>query len=174
MATKTLHKDMFDITGMTCAACEAHVHKAAQSVAGVQEANVNLLKNSMELVYDGKPKTAQKVVEAIDKAGYGAKMRQAKVNTKALAFVDPAIAAQKAVDAKRRQLIGSIIFGVPLLFLDGLQVARPRRTEYGLVDRSGLFGLLCLQYGRSLPDGIGTRCSRRRGCPSNHDEPPLL
>lgn len=117
MATKTLHKDMFDITGMTCAACEAHVHKAAQSVAGVQEANVNLLKNSMELVYDGKPKTAQKVVEAIDKAGYGAKMRQAKVNTKALAFVDPAIAAQKAVDAKRRQLIGSIIFGVPLFYL---------------------------------------------------------
>ena len=65
-------KETFDITGMTCAACSARVGKAAGECAGVTEANVNLLKNSMELVYDGSPKTVDAVVKAIEQAGYGA------------------------------------------------------------------------------------------------------
>ena len=55
-------KETFDITGMTCAACSARVGKAASQVAGVQEANVNLLKNSMELVYEGDASTLDEVV----------------------------------------------------------------------------------------------------------------
>ena len=68
-------KETFDITGMTCAACSARVQKAAGEVSGVTEANVNLLKNSMELVYDGNPQTIDNVCAAIDKAGYGAHPR---------------------------------------------------------------------------------------------------
>ena len=37
----------FDVRGMTCAACAARVGRAASGVDGVDEANVNLLKNSM-------------------------------------------------------------------------------------------------------------------------------
>ena len=62
-------KETFDITGMTCAACSARVGKAASGVAGVEEANVNLLKNSMELVYDGEASTVDAVVAAIERAG---------------------------------------------------------------------------------------------------------
>ena len=58
-------KETFDITGMTCAACSARVGKAASSVEGVEEANVNLLKNSMELVYEGDRSTVDAVVAAI-------------------------------------------------------------------------------------------------------------
>ncbi len=43
----------FDVIGMTCASCAAHVEKAAASVSGVKEARVNLLKNSMEVDFDG-------------------------------------------------------------------------------------------------------------------------
>ena len=46
-------KQTFDVTGMTCAACSARVTKATSGVAGVNEAVVNLLKNSMEVDYDG-------------------------------------------------------------------------------------------------------------------------
>ena len=89
-------KETFDITGMTCAACEARVQRAASGVKGVSQAQVNLLKNSMELVYDGKPKTLDAVVAAIDKAGYGAAPRsRANTSEKAAAFVDPKIAADK-------------------------------------------------------------------------------
>ena len=45
----------FDVTGMTCAACSARVEKAAAEVAGVEKAVVNLLKNSMDVTYDGNP-----------------------------------------------------------------------------------------------------------------------
>ncbi|WP_314945449.1 heavy-metal-associated domain-containing protein, partial [Olsenella uli] len=55
-------KETLDITGMTCASCSARVGKAASGVPGVTEANVNLLKNSMELDYDGNPATVAAVV----------------------------------------------------------------------------------------------------------------
>lgn len=111
-------KETFDITGMTCAACEARVQRAASGVKGVSQAQVNLLKNSMELVYDGKPKTLDAVVAAIDKAGYGAAPRsRANTSEKAAAFVDPKIAADKAIAAKQKQLIWSLVFGVPLFYI---------------------------------------------------------
>lgn len=111
-------KETFDITGMTCAACEARVQRAASGVKGVSQAQVNLLKNSMELVYDGKPKTLDAVVAAIDKAGYGAAPRsRASTSEKAAAFVDPKIAADKAIAAKQKQLIWSLVFGVPLFYI---------------------------------------------------------
>ena len=68
-------RQTFDIEGMTCAACASRVQKAAGGVPGVAEANVNLLKNSMELDYDGEAKTRDAVVDAIKKAGYGASPR---------------------------------------------------------------------------------------------------
>ena len=111
-------KQTFDITGMTCAACSARVGKAASGVPGVTEANVNLLKNSMELDYDGNPKTAQAVVAAIEEAGYGASPRQeASGAASHSSFVDPREGAQKAIDAKQKQLVWSIVFGVPLFYL---------------------------------------------------------
>lgn len=111
-------KQTFDITGMTCAACSARVGKAASGVPGVSEANVNLLKNSMELDYDGNPKTAQAVVAAIEKEGYGASPRQEASGTAShSSFVDPREGAQKAIEAKKKQLIWSIVFGVPLFYL---------------------------------------------------------
>ena len=111
-------KQTFDITGMTCAACSARVGKAASGVPGVTEANVNLLKNSMELDYDGNPKTAQAVVAAIEEAGYGASPRQETAGAASRSsFVDPREGAQKAIDAKQKQLIWSIVFGVPLFYL---------------------------------------------------------
>ena len=70
-------KETFDITGMTCAACSARVQKAAGAVAGVTSANVNLLKNSMELEYDGNPATVEAVCTAIDRSGYAAHPRSA-------------------------------------------------------------------------------------------------
>ena len=111
-------KQTFDITGMTCAACSARVGKAASGVPGVTEANVNLLKNSMELDYDGNPRTAQAVVAAIEKEGYGASPRQEASGTAShSSFVDPRECAQKAIEAKKKQLIWSIVFGVPLFYL---------------------------------------------------------
>ncbi len=110
-------KETFDITGMTCAACSARVQKAAGAVAGVTDANVNLLKNSMELEYDGNPATIDAVCAAIDHAGYGAHPRNARQGSGAGAHNSSLDAAQQAIDEKRRQLISSAILSVPLFYV---------------------------------------------------------
>ena len=110
MATET-----FDITGMSCAACSARVGKAAQECPGVTQANVNLLKNSMELAYDGDPATVDAVVAAIQKAGYGARPRTRR--SEGAAPADPAKLQAAALQEKRRQLIVSALFSVPLFYV---------------------------------------------------------
>ena len=40
-------EQQFQVTGMSCAACSAHVEKAVNAVPGVQSAQVNLLAGSM-------------------------------------------------------------------------------------------------------------------------------
>lgn len=113
-------KETFDITGMTCAACSARVGSAASAVAGVKEANVNLLKNSMELVYDGSDEARSKVIDAIQKAGYGAIPRAAHGSSAQAAgssSADPSALAKRAIEEKRRQLIISAVFSVPLFYV---------------------------------------------------------
>ncbi len=109
-------KETFDITGMTCAACSARVQKAAGEVAGVTDANVNLLKNSMELEYDGNPATVEAVCAAVDKAGYGAQPRTAQ-KTSTAAQASTGDLAQRAIDEKRQQLIASAVLSVPLFYI---------------------------------------------------------
>ena len=45
-------KQKFDVTGMTCSACSAHVEKAVCKLEGVRAVQVNLLSNSMQVEYD--------------------------------------------------------------------------------------------------------------------------
>lgn len=68
-------KQIFDITGMTCAACSARVEKTTNKIEGVRQASVNLLKNSMEVEFEQDaniPAVTQAIETAVDKAGYGA------------------------------------------------------------------------------------------------------
>ncbi|WP_198666472.1 heavy metal translocating P-type ATPase [Paratractidigestivibacter faecalis] len=111
-------KETFDIQGMTCAACSARVQKAASGVPGVTEASVNLLKNSMELDFDGTDATAAAVVAAIEDAGYGALRRNAAGRGGASAATPaPGDLARKAADEKFRQLVVSLAFSVPLFYV---------------------------------------------------------
>ena len=59
----------YQVTGMSCAACVAHVEKAVQSVEGVSEVNVSLLTNSMTVSGTADP---AEVCKAVADAGYGA------------------------------------------------------------------------------------------------------
>ena len=108
-------RETFDIQGMTCAACSARVQKAASGVPGVTEADVNLLKNSMELDFDGTDATAAAVVSAIEKAGYGALRRKRKTGSEAAPA--PGELARKAMRERLIQLVVSLAFSVPLFYV---------------------------------------------------------
>ena len=63
-------KKEFQVKGMTCAACSAHVDKAVRKLAGVEEVNVNLLNNNMNVTFDENICSISKIEEAVNKAGY--------------------------------------------------------------------------------------------------------
>ena len=116
-------KQTFDVSGMTCAACSARVEKTTSGVAGVERAVVNLLKNSMEVEYDGNPATLAAISAAVEKAGYGAVPRvEASAAAGAPSGPAPAAAARENVAAKeaahvRMRLIVSFVFTIPLFYL---------------------------------------------------------
>ena len=116
-------KQTFGVSGMTCAACSARVEKTTSGVAGVEHAVVNLLKNSMEVEYDGNPATLAAISAAVEKAGYGAAPR---VEATAAAGVSsspasPSAARENAAAKEaahvRMRLIVSFVFTIPLFYL---------------------------------------------------------
>lgn len=104
-------KQHYDITGMTCSACAAHVEKAARSVPGVTEAQVNLLANKMTCEQADDKLTAQ-VIAAVQKAGYGASVPG--VAAKQQPGEDP---AKKEYKSMKTRLIVSLCFMIPMMYL---------------------------------------------------------
>ena len=56
-------QDKFDVGGMTCAACQAHVDRAVSKLDGVQSVAVNLLAGSMMVDYD--PRRSPPTISAL-------------------------------------------------------------------------------------------------------------
>ena len=65
-------QDKFDVGGMTCAACQAHVDRAVSKLDGVQNVAVNLLAGSMMVDYDPAQVSPDDICTAVDRAGYSA------------------------------------------------------------------------------------------------------
>ncbi len=114
-------KQTFDVTGMTCSACSSRVEKAAKEIPGVSKVAVNLLKNSMDLDYDGDPATLTAVREAVNKAGYDTVPRDVREKSESTAkngaSTTPLNAAQLEAHTVKRRLIVSMVFTVPLFYL---------------------------------------------------------
>ena len=62
------------VTGMTCGHCQAKVEKALKSVTGVYSAVIDLPDGEAEVDFDDDSVTTDQLVEAVAKAGYGAKI----------------------------------------------------------------------------------------------------
>ena len=87
-------KQKFDVTGMTCSACSAHVEKAVSKVEGVRAVTVNLLSNNMAVEYDEAAVDAPQIIHAVEDAGYGASVHSAQ----------PVRQAQKPVDHVQEEI----------------------------------------------------------------------
>ena len=69
-------KIKFNVTGMTCAACSAHVENAVKKVKGVSDVAVSLLTNSMVVEFDESSTNTKAIVSAVKKSGYGAEVAE--------------------------------------------------------------------------------------------------
>ena len=65
-------KQQFNVTGMSCAACSAHVEKAVSALDGAEQVQVNLLAGTMTVVYDADRLGTEAILKAVTDAGYGA------------------------------------------------------------------------------------------------------
>lgn len=103
-----MKKTKFDITGMTCSACQAHVEKAVKALDGVSDVNVNLLRNYMQAEYDESVTNIEKIISAVEKAGYGASESGKKTGISS---------SDDNTKAMKRRLILSLCFMIPLFYL---------------------------------------------------------
>jgi len=105
----------FSVSGMTCAACSAHVEKAVRGVEGVSEVSVSLLTNSMGVDFAA-PATAQKICDAVSAAGYGAAPDNAQASKSNAAAAREALEDHETPKLARR-LIVSLILLIPLMYV---------------------------------------------------------
>lgn len=107
-------KQKFNITGMTCSACSAHVEKAVSKMEGVRSAAVSLMTNSMVAEYDEGVVTAQDIIQAVTASGYGASLPQEKGKAAAPQKDDT---MERELASMKRRLIWSFVFLIPLFYI---------------------------------------------------------
>lgn len=119
-------QDKFDVGGMTCAACQAHVDRAVNKLDGVQSVAVNLLAGSMLVDYDPAQVTPDDICTAVDRAGYSASpvdagtagsSGTAQARSGAAHMESPTKKLEATASAMRTRLIISIIFLIPLFYI---------------------------------------------------------
>ena len=98
-------KAKFDVKGMSCAACVAHVDKAVRSVEGVKDCQVNLLTNSMEVEYSD-PSIVKKINMAVSKVGYKSKLKDEEYEE-----------SKESIKGQVISLILAIALLIPLFYL---------------------------------------------------------
>ncbi len=111
-------KQKFDVTGMTCSACSAHVEKSVAKVPGVRSVTVNLLSNNMAVDYDETASSDAAVIHAVEEAGYGASVHAGAASSRPQAKAAPAADPMAAEIANmKRRLIVSFVFLIPLFYI---------------------------------------------------------
>lgn len=106
--------DKFLITGMSCAACQAHVSKAISALEGVAQADVNLLSSTARVFYKDKPCPTE-VIKAIQEAGYQAELLKDEGVWQASSRQRRSEAAKNEQRSLAIRCICTFIFLLPLL-----------------------------------------------------------
>ena len=101
--------EQFNVTGMSCAACQTRVEKAVAAVPGVESCSVSLLTNSMGVEGSADPEA---IVKAVEDAGYGASPKAAAVK---IAAEEDAL-VDRETPKLRKRLLASLGFVLVLMY----------------------------------------------------------
>lgn len=108
----------YQVTGMSCAACQARVEKAVSKIPGVTECAVSLLTNSMGVDGDVDP---SEIIAAVEKAGYEAKLKGGETGDGTATREDSISAAEDALTDRetpilKKRLVSSLGFLAVLMY----------------------------------------------------------
>lgn len=103
----------FNVTGMSCAACQSRVEKAVGKVPGVASCAVSLLTNSM-----GVEGTAldSDIIKAVEDAGYGATAKSELSTTSNAVLQNDELLKDKETPKLAKRLVASSVFLAVLMY----------------------------------------------------------
>lgn len=114
----------FDVTGMTCSACSAHVEKSVSKLDGVDKVSVNLLTNSMQVEYKEDVTSEDNIIGAVVDAGYGASVKGNTAYGSSAATRKSSGTAdgmqdvyKKNILVMKKRLVVSVLFLIPLMYV---------------------------------------------------------
>ena len=128
----------FEVTGMTCAACSARVEKVTKGVAGVTDAQVNLMGGTMTV--EAEQDVKQAVITAVTGAGYGARVAGENVS---------APVKNDAKDRLARLIASAVFLAVLMYFTMGHMIGLPVPQWYHGTQNALVAALL--QFCLTLP-----------------------
>lgn len=136
-------KERFNVTGMTCASCQANVQKAVEKL-GVENVNVNLVSETMNVSYDENKISIDDIINAVEKIGYGA----SPVSEKKSKSKNSELSNEEK-NVKNRLII-SFLFMIPLMYVSmGHMINLP--LPHFLHGNSGSVNFAFLQFLLTLP-----------------------
>ncbi|MCR5253637.1 MAG: heavy metal translocating P-type ATPase, partial [Treponema sp.] len=109
--------EQFNVTGMSCAACQTRVEKAVSALPGVKSCAVSLLTNSMGVEGDV---STEAIIQAVENAGYGASLKSSKAGGKEKPSSKSAYSdslKDTETPKMKKRLIASVILLVPLMYV---------------------------------------------------------
>lgn len=144
-------KQAFDVTGMACSACSAHVEKAVAALPGVHAVSVNLMQNKMQVEYDESALAPEGISAAVAAAGYAARPAGGGSGSAA----SPADAGETG--RLRQRLWASVVLLLLLLYismghmmglpLPGFLAGMQNAVLYGAVQLLLTLGIAVLNFG---------------------------
>ncbi|KAI5296504.1 hypothetical protein KEM52_001348 [Ascosphaera acerosa] len=178
------------VGGMTCASCAQSVTAAIKELSIVKEAAVTLLTNSSSVVFSGRRSNVDKIIEAIEDAGFDAELHAVEVIPPAHPGAAPAAAAGAAVaqhaptpDAPKQRTLSLQVDGMfcpecPNAVLDAVRALSSDSITV-LTAPTLKKPVLAIQYTPRVPDLtvrtlITAISSRRPGFRASVFHPPTL
>ncbi|MCR4630905.1 MAG: heavy metal translocating P-type ATPase [Treponema sp.] len=108
--------EQYNVTGMSCAACQVRVEKAVNAIPGVKSCAVSLLTNSMGVEGDV---SASEIIKAVENAGYGASLKNTGAGKSGAgrksAYEDELL--DRETPKMKKRLIASVLLLVPLMYV---------------------------------------------------------
>ncbi len=155
----------YKVNGMTCAACSARVEKVTKGVAGVEDAQVNLLAGSMTV--KAKEDVTAAIVDAVAKAGYQVALPGSEKQAQAEAPADQALKQMKV------RIVGSFIcLAILMYFTMGHMVGLPVPGWYH--GRNNALVAALLQLFLTLPPVYLNRVYYSRGLKALYHRSPNM
>lgn len=100
-------KQKFEVSGMTCSACQRTIEKDVKNLPGINDVSISLLTNKMVVDFDESLSNLNTIVKTVKRAGYRAKVEDSEEK----------LSQNDEIKELRNRLSISIVFFIPLIYL---------------------------------------------------------